>query len=133
MSLVEKPLPQPSALTQPYWDAAAQGRLALQRCTGCGKIRHYPRILCDGCYSDGVEWVTASGRGKVHSWTETHHIFHKGFAEEVPYMLVTVDLEEGVRALGRWTGGALAIGDPVQARFALSEGRADLMFDPRPA
>lgn len=128
---VEKPLPQPSALSKAYWDAAAQGRLVLQRCTACGKVRHYPRLICDACYSDAVEWVQSSGRAKVHSWTISHHAFHKGFASEVPYTIVTVDLEEGVRALGRWpTETPLKIGQPVQARFVTGNGRADLVFDP---
>ena len=44
-----------------------------------------------------VEWIDASGRGRVHSWTMTHHAFHPGFKADLPYTLVTVDLEEGVR------------------------------------
>jgi uncharacterized OB-fold protein len=126
----EKPLPHPTPLSQPYWDAAAEGRLVIQKCASCGKLRHYPRLLCDNCYSDAAEWTPASGRGKVHSWTVCHHAFHPAFAGELPYTLVTVDLEEGVRALGRWTGGAFQIGTPVQGRFELSPGRSELVFDP---
>lgn len=130
MNLEDKPVPHPTALSKPYWDAAAQGRLVLQHCGACGKVRHYPRLLCPYCQSDAVEWRGASGRGKVHSWTVAHHAFHKAFAAELPYTLVTVDLDEGVRALGRWSGGALAIGAPVQGRFETVNGRADLVFDP---
>ena len=130
MNILEKPLPHPSELSRPYWEAAAEGRLVLQRCASCGKLRHYPRLLCDSCYSDAVDWVPASGRGKVHSWTVCHHAFHPGFAAELPYTLVTVDLEEGVRALGRWQGGKFGIGTPVQGRFDLSPGRSELVFDP---
>lgn len=130
MNLVDKPTPQPTPLSQRYWEAAAAGRLVLQRCAACGKLRHYPRLLCDQCYSDQVEWQPASGRGRIHSWTVAHHAFHKAFADELPYTLVTVDLEEGVRALGRWSGGPPSIGMPVQARFDTAHGRADLVFDP---
>lgn len=125
-----KPSPRSNALSAPYWQAAAQGRLVLQKCAGCGKVRHYPRLLCDACYSDRTEWIQASGRGKVHSWTVCHHAYHPAFVPDVPYVLVTVDLEEGVRALGRWGGGALAIGDPVVGQFDLGGGRADLFFTP---
>lgn len=124
----EKPVPQPSALSKPYWGAAADGRLVLQRCAACGKLRHYPRLLCDACYCDAADWVQASGRGKIHSWTVCHHAFHAAFAADLPYTLVTVDLEEGVRALGRWEGGEFAIGTPVQGRFIVGEGRAELVF-----
>jgi uncharacterized OB-fold protein len=128
MTTADKPIPHPTALSRPYWEAAAQGRLVLQRCTACGKVRHYPRLLCDHCYSDAVDWIPASGRGKVHSWTVAHHAFHAAFAAELPYTLVTVDLDEGVRALGRWQGGALAIGDPVLGSFDNGDGRSDLVF-----
>ena len=46
-------------------------------------------------------------------------------------VLVTVDLDEGVRALGRWRGHhELKLGDTVQARFAVEGERAD---SPMPA
>lgn len=113
-----KPVPQPTAISAPYWEGAEQGKLLLQRCAGCGKVRHYPRLICDQCYSFEVDWIEASGRGKVHSWTVAHHAFHPAFADEVPYVLVTVDLEEGVRALGRMPAGSrVRIDMPVQGRL----------------
>lgn len=123
-----RPSPKITPLSAPYWEAAAQGRLLLQKCTGCGKVRHYPRMLCDACHSFGTEWVQASGRGKVHSWTVCHHAFHPAFLSELPYTLVTVDLEEGVRALGRWRGDALAIGDAVVAHFDQRVEGPELFF-----
>ncbi len=87
--------PQPTPDTQPYWDGLNAHRLRLQRCADCGKVRHYPRPVCDACYSMRVEWIDASGRGRVHSWTTTHHAFHPGFKPDLPYTLVTVDLDEG--------------------------------------
>ena len=112
-----KPLPHPTTESQPYWDGAAQGRLRLQRCTGFGAVRHYPQLVCARCYSLGVEWIDASGRGAVHSWTVAHHAFHPAFKADLPYTLVTVDLAEGPRALGRLDAGSqdrLRIGLPVQ-------------------
>ena len=133
MSLPVKPAPVPTDLSRPYWDAAAQGRLVIQGCAACGVLRHYPRLLCDRCYSTEVCWHEATGRGRIHSWTVAHHAFHPAFAGELPYTLVTVDLEEGVRALGRWRGeGALAIGNDVLGRFVAREDGVDLVFEPRP-
>ena len=48
-------------------------RLLIQRCTHCGKLRHYPRLLCGSCHSTVVEWIEASGRGAIHSWTVAQH------------------------------------------------------------
>lgn len=92
-----KPVPEPTPESKPYWDALNEGRLVLQSCGACGKVRHYPRPLCDACYSFDVRWIDAKGTGTVHSWTVTHHAFNPGFKTELPYVLVTVDLTEGVR------------------------------------
>jgi uncharacterized OB-fold protein len=111
-----KPLPEPTRDSRPYWDALREGRLMIQQCAACGKLRHYPRPVCDGCYSMETTWRQMSGRGTVHSWTVAHHPFHPGFKSELPYVLVTVDLDEGVRMLAQLRGvepDALAVGLPV--------------------
>jgi uncharacterized protein len=92
-----KPIPAPNPDTAPYWAALREHRLTIQKCTNCGKLRHYPRPMCDACYCMEHVWSDASGHGTVYSWTETHHAFNPGFKAEVPYVLVTVDLIEGVR------------------------------------
>ena len=120
MAEYAKLTPSPTADTQPYWDGLNEGRLRLQRCADCGKLRHYPRPVCDACFSMNVAWVDASGRGSVHSWTVTHHAFHPGFKPDLPYALVTVDLDEGVRVQAQLRGldpSELRIGLPVQVAF----------------
>lgn len=115
-----KPLPQPSLESAPFWQGLREHRLLLQRCARCGKIRHYPRPVCDGCYSMRYDWVAASGRGKIHSWTVTYHPFHPGWKEDLPYILATVDLEEGVRMNAQLRGveqSALKIGLPVRIDY----------------
>jgi len=96
-----KPMPDPSPETQPYWDGLAQGRLMLQRCADCGRIRHYPQPMCAACHSMAADWIEASGEATVHSWTVAHHPFHAAFRAELPYVLVTADLPEGVRLLAQ--------------------------------
>ena len=92
-----KPIPEPSIDSQPFWDALNEGRLVFQACGDCGKLRHYPRPICDECYSDHVEWKTSNGKGVIYSWTETHHPFHIGFRGKTPYILVTAEFDGGVR------------------------------------
>jgi hypothetical protein len=127
-------LPQPTADTQPYWDGLNAHRLRLQRCGDCGKVRHYPRPVCDTCFSMRAEWIDASGRGRVHSWTTTHHAFHPGFKPDLPYTLLTVDLEEGVRMNAQLRGldpAALRIGLPVRVDFeAATDGLTLPVFVP---
>jgi hypothetical protein len=112
-----------------YWEGAARGKLVLQRCGGCGKIRHYPRVLCDACYSFAVEPLEAQGRGTIHSWTVAHHAFDPSVAAETPYVLATVDLEEGVRVLGRLDEAAVPeMGLPVRITFRPNADGVPLLF-----
>jgi uncharacterized OB-fold protein len=116
----DKLVPSPTAETQPYWDGLNEKRLRLHRCADCGKVRHYPRPVCDGCWSMNAEWVDAAGTGTVHSWTITYHAFHLGFKRDLPYILLTVDLPEGVRMNAQARGTyphTLRIGLPVVIEF----------------
>ena len=116
----DKLVPEPTPDTRPFWDALMEGKLRLQRCADCGKVRHYPRPVCDACWSMNVGWVDASGRGTVHSWTITHYAFHPGWKGDLPYILLTVDLPEGVRMNARARGidaSQLRVGLPVVVAF----------------
>ena len=118
-----KPLPEPTPDTAPYWQAMQEGKLKLQACGDCGKVRHYPRPVCPHCYSMNATWVQAKGTGRVHSWTIAHHPFHPGFKGELPYVLVTVDLDEGVRMQAQMRGNgadAMKIGQPVSIAFEIA-------------
>ena len=116
----EKPLPEPTLESAPFWEGLRTHRLVFQQCANCGKVRHYPRPVCDACFSMDVTWTEASGRGKVHSWTVCHHAFHPGFKRELPYVVLTVDMNEGVRMVGQVQGipeEALQVGLPVQVGY----------------
>jgi uncharacterized protein len=136
MEPYDKPVPSPTPDTQPYWDGLNERRLVLQRCGACGKIRHYPRSVCDACWSMDVDWIQAAGHGTVHSWTETHYAFHPGFKGDLPYLLLTVDLPEGVRmqAQARGIDGtSLRVGLPVVVGFeTVREGLTLPVFEAAP-
>jgi len=116
----DKPVPHPTTYSLPYWEAAANGTLRLQRCASCRTVRHYPQPVCPKCYSLETEWIDARGRGTVHSWTVAHHAFHPAFKADLPYTLLIVDLEEGPRAMGRLdpvAATAPRVGLPVRISF----------------
>src|SRR5262249_30062727 len=74
--------------TQPFWDAAASGRLLVKRCLACNEHHHYPRPICPFCGSDRTEWRDASGRGTIYSYSVMRRA-------PGPYALAYVTPEEG--------------------------------------
>ena len=86
--------PATTDLTQPFWDAARQGRLAIQRCQDCSYYNHPPRPLCDRCLSDRLAFEDVSGSGTVWSYTVMHQKSVAGFEESVPYLTALIELDE---------------------------------------
>jgi hypothetical protein len=85
-----------------YWEAAAEGKLAAQRCSDCGVLRHPPRPMCGHCQSLAIEVVTLSGRGTLYSYAVLHHPQNPAF--DYPVLAALVDLDEGVRVLSELAG-----------------------------
>ena len=102
--------PSHDAKVRQVLSSLREGRLLIQKCGSCGKLRHYPRPVCDACFSMQYDWTEVSGRGTIYSWTRTHHAFLPAFKADTPYILVTVDLEEGPRMNARLHGDGR---DPV--------------------
>lgn len=110
-------LPIPSAADAPWYEAARQGRLLIQRSKGTGVHVWYPRRLAPGTLEDDLEWVEASGYGTLYSFSVVHRTPNAEFADDVPYVLGLVDLDEGVRLTTRIVDAdpeALTIGTRVE-------------------
>lgn len=97
MSAAERPLPEPSEVTRPFWEGLRRRELRLQRCEECGRYVFYPRSACPHCMSERLEWTAVSGRGRVYTYTVVRRAMIPAFQEEVPYVLAIVELEEGPR------------------------------------
>ncbi len=96
----KKPLPTPSAVSQPFWDATKEHRLMFQRCRLCGTRVFYPRDICPGpqCFGVGtLEWEESTGKGRVYSYTISYQPNHPAFADDVPYVIAIIELDEGWR------------------------------------
>jgi uncharacterized OB-fold protein len=114
------PLPHPSADTAPFYEAARRGELRFQRCSACGKFRHYPRPACPHCLSRDHTWERSGGRGTVYTWTVVHGPTLPAFASAVPYNVVDVLMEEGVHFVSQvldCPAEAVYPGMPVEAVF----------------
>ena len=118
--MTDKLIPQPVGLNAEYYAHCAAGELRFQRCTACATWRHPPRARCAACGSGEWEWALASGRGHVYSWTITHRPLDPGFADEVPYAVLVVEMEEGPRVVGNLRGSEpseLTLGLAVEVEF----------------
>jgi hypothetical protein len=94
---LEKPLPRPTPVTQPFWAGLAEGRVRVQRCLDCDGWVFYPRSHCNHCLSDRLEWRDVSGAATLYTFTITRQPTAPFFADEVPQRLAVVELAEGVR------------------------------------
>ncbi|MET0895398.1 MAG: OB-fold domain-containing protein [Acidimicrobiia bacterium] len=123
MSALEKPVPVPSEEDRPYWDGAREHRLVLYRCTSCGRLKARHVIVCSRCRGEDFEWSAVSGRGRIFSFTVARQTSTRGFADEVPYVVVLVAIDEDpslvitTNLVGDFDVDALDLDLPVEAVF----------------
>jgi uncharacterized OB-fold protein len=101
-----------------FWAGTARRELRVQRCEACGRLRHPPGPACPDCGATRLDHVVARGTGTIYSYVVHHHPSVPG--RECPFVIVLVDLPEGVRLLGELIGadpGEARIGAPVRVDF----------------
>jgi len=127
--------PPGSEEAAPFWEATRRGVLMLPWCAACAQPFWYPRASCPRCLGDAIEWRDATGDGVVYAASVQHLPGPGRDAADGPYVVVLVDLEEGVRVMGNVTDlppDEVRVGLPVRATWqALSDGRQLLQFAPR--
>jgi uncharacterized OB-fold protein len=113
--------------TLPFWAAAANGVFMLPRCKRCTKVHWHPRAFCPFCHDTDLEWIAASGRGKVYSYSIVRH-------PKAPYVLAYVEIEEGLLLMSNIVDcefDAVHVDMPVQVQMrATAEGRHAPVFGP---
>ena len=96
----------------PFWKAAAQGELRVQKCAGCHRLRFPPRPMCPRCQSTESDWAQVSDRGTIYSFVVPHPPLLAQFGELAPYNVILVSLDEDptIRLIGNLVNQA---GDPI--------------------
>lgn len=89
-----RPLPLADETSAPYWQAAREHRLAIQRCTACRRWNHAPSLACPGCGGFALAFEDASGKGRLHSWTVLADPPAPGFVGRLPLVIGVVELAE---------------------------------------
>ncbi|MGI9625007.1 MAG: Zn-ribbon domain-containing OB-fold protein [Acidimicrobiales bacterium] len=112
-----RPELDPGPLDRPYFEAAGDGRLIIQRCPQCDHRQFPPKMFCTRC-GGSPEWFEVSGLGEVYTFTVLRRHGVPPFVDMVPFVLAMVDLPEGARLMGNVIGADLetfAVGRPVEA------------------
>ena len=117
----------PPAVTEetgPFWEAARQGRLVVERCASCGAESFPPRGICRSCRGRAMVPAEITGRGHVYSFTVNYQRWLPDL--DVPYAIVLVEFagHPGVRVAGRLRGCP-----PEQAAIGMA---VDVGFEPGP-
>lgn len=113
-------LPRITHDSYPFWDGCREHRLLFQRCTSCGKPRMPASFLCPHCLSGEYVWEESCGRGRIYSFVVYHRAFHPALADRIPYIVASVDLDEGIRLLTNIVScdtNQVACDAPVEVRF----------------
>jgi 3-oxo-4,17-pregnadiene-20-carboxyl-CoA hydratase alpha subunit len=133
----ERPKRPRPAITQDnafFFEGAREGKLLIQRCASCGRLRHPPRPMCSACRSLDWDTVEAAGRGVVYSFVVNHHPQVAAF--DYPLVVALVELEEGTRLVSNIVGvdpHEVHVGMPVEVELVAFDDELTLpQFHPAP-
>jgi uncharacterized OB-fold protein len=110
--------PEANVENKPFWDGAAEGRLLIKHCKGCGQSHFYPRALCPHCFSADTHWEESKGDGTIYSFSVMRRV-------PQPYAIAYVTLDDGVTVMTNILEAdfdTLAIGQRVKVVFRPSTG-----------
>jgi len=105
---------------QGFWDGVKRHELVFQRCGDCGTFVHPPRPMCPNCQSLNKQWALSSGKGHIYSWSTVAYPKAAYPGIKVPYAVVLVEMEEGVRVVSNIVDVEpedIFIGMPVEVVF----------------
>jgi len=120
--------PRTTAFTEPFWHGLDEGILRTTRCLSCSHMTFPPKPVCPECWKSELEWVDLSGRGSLYSFTEVSAA-PATFADEAPYVLCLVDLDEGIRCLSRINATWDELRPDMRVRVTIRDTTPVRLFD----
>jgi hypothetical protein len=96
-----KPIPETQPWSERFWEGTKQGKLLIQVCKDCKSKIFYPRKFCPECWSGNLDWIRASGKARIFTFSTAYSMVEPKFMDELPYTIAYVDLEEGIRMMTR--------------------------------
>ncbi len=92
-----QPLPIPTPVSQPFWDALREHRIVIQYSPSLSKYVFYPRTLAPGTLADDLEWREIDGAGTLYTFTVARRPTGPPWADQVPQLLAVVEWDVGPR------------------------------------
>ena len=121
-----KPLPPMDDEIFPFWEGTKQHKLLVQRCKNCG-AKYFAASYCINCdvgfsspWANNMEWVEASGKGKVATFIVVHQVYNPAFKDDIPYNVAIIELDEGPLMYGNIVdckNEDIKVGMPVEVIF----------------
>ncbi|GAA4289019.1 hypothetical protein GCM10022262_33800 [Georgenia daeguensis] len=114
------PLLPDNPLYEQYFDGLRTGRIRVRECTECGTRQWPPRELCGACQGSSFVPRDVPTTGEVYTYTVMYRAFHPWFKDQLPYGVAVVEVEGGIRIIGRYVGDdpeGLACGQRMEAVF----------------
>jgi hypothetical protein len=124
-----RPAPPATELTGPFWAGGLSGELRLQQCASCRHIRYPISTICPACWSAEYDWTPLSGRGTVQSHIVFERAYHEAWADQVPYVVALIELDEGPVLVSNVVGvrpSAVHVGQQVRVTFERRSATAAL-------
>lgn len=84
-----------------FWAQATNGGLRFPVCDECGYVRWPPAGVCPECLSRRWTWRQSDGIGTIWSFVVYHRAYRASYRDRIPYNVIFVELEEGVRLVSR--------------------------------
>src|SRR3954464_8635670 len=111
-------LPEITPLTLPFWDGTRNGKFLLPKCNSCGKHFFRPEVASPHCFSPAWNWVEASGRATLYSYSVIHKAPARGFP--TPTIFAVVEPAESPSIFSNLVGCTvddIRIGMPLEVMF----------------
>lgn len=125
-------------IVKKFYDGLEEGIIYGRKCKECGAIEFPPHYACNACGYHETEWVTLSGKGKLHSCVlPGPQTARKEYQAIGSYCFGEIELEEGTRFNGLIFGVSrknvaeitAQLPVPVKAMIAQRDGFKTVYFE----
>ena len=91
------PVPEPTPVSRPFWDALTEHRILVQFSPSLDRYVFYPRTLAPGTLADDLEWREIDGGTTLYTFTVARRPTGPPWADALPQLPAVVQWDVGPR------------------------------------